>query len=220
MNFEEKWKLYLDNLQGNPSICFIPKMDESRKNFIKDSLPVNDFKNLLDIGCANGQEAFELQQLGYNVTGITRGNVNIDFSKINFPLLNILNTDMHNLNFKKESFDAIYMCHVFEHTFAPFIFLLEANYILKDKGRLLIITPSFINGTKDVTMISHHHPTLLYKEQYIAMFKATGFNIFKLDDSDKGGTKIFLLEKNNDNLHSDIKGLLNIKELHDFNRKF
>jgi len=69
MNFEEKWKLYLDCLQGHPTVAFIPEMDESRKNLIKNFLPINDFKNLLDIGCANGQETFELQQLGYDVIG-------------------------------------------------------------------------------------------------------------------------------------------------------
>ena len=215
MNFEEKWKLYLDCLQGHPTVAFISEMDEDKKNLIKNSLPVNDFKNLLDIGTANGQEAFDLQQLGYNVIGITRGKVNIAYSKEKFPSVNILNVDMHDLKFKKGRFDSVYMCHTFEHAFAPFLLLLEINYILRDKGRLLIITPSFVEGMTEITMISHHHPTLFYTEQYIAMFQSTGFNVINLDDSDSGGTIIFLLEKNNNDLHSDVKTLLINKELYD-----
>ena len=215
MNFEEKWKLYLDCLQGHPTVAFIPEMDESRKNLIKNSLPINGFKNLLDIGCANGQETFELQQLGYNVIGITRGEVNIAYSKEKFPSVNVLSMDMHDLKFEKERFDSVYMCHTFEHAFAPFLLLLEINYILRNKGRLLIITPSFVKETKEVTMISYHHPTLFYTEQYIAMFQSTGFDIINLDDSDNDGTRIFLLEKNNNDLHNNIKVVFINRELYD-----
>lgn len=177
----DKWKMYMDKLQGHPSMCnsehTIDKM-----SFINDYLPVNQFNKILDIGCGEGLESKILSDLGYDVTGIIWGEVNEKYARENYPNINFVNCDMHDLPFISNSFDAIFMNQVFEHLYAPFIFLLEAYCVLRDYGRIWIGLPHFKEigdetANPDINFINHHHPNILCDNLFNQYFTKTGFKV-------------------------------------------
>ena len=216
----EKWQMYLGTLQGHPSICQSSHTVESM-NFITNYIPPEDFPRMLDIGCGEGLEADVLRKLGYDVVGLTQGKVNVEYAQKYHPDVKILEMDMHDLKFPSESFDAAYLNHVFEHSFAPFFLLVELYCVLKDGGRVWIATPHFKEKDDptvgESNLISHHHPNMLSHNLFCQFFEKTGFKV--LQDEFKEGTPYFdnpyLLEKQSiDVLHSDVRtAVLKRKEL-------
>lgn len=64
--------------------------------------------SILDLGCGSGRDAIHLSKLGYSVTGIDLSKNMIKYakklgSKVNFKVM-----DMKKLNFKDNSFDAVW----------------------------------------------------------------------------------------------------------------
>ncbi len=208
---QEKWNMYLETLQGHPSVCSSSHTIESMK-FITEFIPPKDFPYILNIGAGEGLETKILTQLGYKTIGIIRGTPNIEHAHKNFPEIIFLDLDMHDLLFPSNTFDAIYLNHTFEHSFAPFIFLLEMYYVLKPKGRIWIAMPEF-KEIDDSTItepnkLYHHHPNMLCYNLLKQMFESTGFKILYSKKIDKNPyfDNPYLLEKQPlSTLHSDVR---------------
>jgi len=118
----EKWNMYIETLQGHPTRCQSGHTIDNLK-FITNLIPPDKFPVLLNIGAGEGLETKILHDLGYKTVGMINGDINAKFAKENYRYTNILfvKHDMHDLPFKSESFDAVYMNHTFEHSYAPFI---------------------------------------------------------------------------------------------------
>lgn len=217
---QEKWSLYINTLQGHPSVCHSTHTIESMK-FITEYIPPKQFPKMLNIGAGEGLETKILSQLGYNVTGIIRGETNLDFAHKNYPDILYVDCDMHDLPFPSESFDAIYINHTFEHAFAPFIFLLEMYSVLKTKGRIWITMPEFKELTDptitESNKLYHHHPNMLCYNLLKQMFESTGFKTLysKKIDRNPCFDNPYLLEKQPlSTLHSDVRtAILKRKEI-------
>ena len=212
----EKWQMYIDVLQGHPSICK-SSHNKGCMEFITEHMPVANFPRMLDIGAGEGLETKALKDLGYDVTGIVRGEVNIEFAKENFPGIEFVDCDMHDLPFPSNSFDGIYTNQVFEHAFAPFIFLIEMFCVLREGGRVWIAMPEFKEkgdptANKDINYISHHHPNIISWNILSQMFEKTGFKVLykKAIEKNPYFDNPYLLEKQPISfLHSDVQTVVN-----------
>ena len=91
---------------------------------------------VLDIGCGNGY-----------IMGNLKANSVIGIDQC-FEMLaqgnnkNFLCADAENLPFPKDSFDAVYSVDLLEHIPNPDIMVKESSRVLKDNGKLIIITPN------------------------------------------------------------------------------
>ena len=207
---KEKWDMYINTLQGHPSACNSNHTVESLK-FITELIPPYKFPILLNIGVAEGLETKILHDLGYITIGIINGKLNSDIAKRKYVSENMLfiQHDMHDLPLKSESVDAVYMNHTFEHSYAPFIFLLELYCVLKPKGRMWIAMPNFkeVNDptVSSESLISQHHPNILCRNLFGLFFKETGFKIIQ----DNGNGNSYLLEKQGlESVHSDVRNVI------------
>jgi SAM-dependent methyltransferase len=208
---EVKWELYRTSLQGHPSIPYTT-YNVKELEYVKEYFPEGSF--VLDIGCADGQEALSLQENGYKVIGLTNdgdGHV-IDYINKTYPQITVFDMDMNSLEFDNNIFDCIYMKHTFEHSFSPFIFMLELNRVLKPGGLILTEHPIFVPDSDiDTVRISHHHPNLLTAEQHLDLFKSTGFIVEKF--LDMGYCHRYLLKKDDSILHSTVHyALQNVRD--------
>lgn len=220
---ENKWKMYLDTLQGHPSVCSSSHNVESME-FIKEYIPPKQFPKLLNIGAGEGLETYVLSQLGYDVTGIIHGDINLEYAIKNYlknPYIKFIKCDMHDLPFSSNIYDAVYMNQTFEHAYAPYIFLIELYSILKEKGRIWTAMPEFkeLNDPTrgESNTLNHHHPNIICYNLLKQMFESTGFKIIYLKQIKDNPyfDNPYLLEKQPlSTLHSDVKtAILKRKEI-------
>lgn len=210
----EKWQMYIDTLQGHPSVCRSTHTSESMK-FITKLIPPEKYPKILNIGAGEGLETYILKELGYDATGIIRGVTNLEYAYENFPNINYVDCDMHDLPFPNETFDAIYMNQTFEHSYAPFIFLLEMYSVLKPHGRVWTAMPHF-KEIDDPTIgepnkLSHHHPNTLCYNLLKQLFESTGFQMlqFELIQNNSYFDNPYLLEKLPiKSVHDNVKTVL------------
>jgi len=105
-------------------------------------------KRILVIG-ASEYEIKQLRERGYkNLTGINL-----------YPKKGILRMDMHNLKFRRESFESILAKNVIEHSFCPWMTFLEIRSVLKRNG-LVVITFQIFKGWNYLIQ----HPFLVTEE--------------------------------------------------------
>jgi ubiquinone/menaquinone biosynthesis C-methylase UbiE len=194
---KSKWDFYLSVMQEHPQRCN-SAVTEKDLLFLRGLINPLTHPKLLDIGVGEGKEASVLQGMGYDVTGIIWGETNLTFALENYKDVKFINCDMHDLPFDSETFDAVYMNEVFEHSYAPFIFLIEIYSVLKKDGLCYIHGPKFDDrnvpnepDSINSNWISHHHPSIFPKNVYKQLFEKTGFEIIMQDA--EGST--FLLKK-------------------------
>lgn len=207
----EKWQMYLECLQGHPSVCQSSHTKDSM-SFLKQHINPQTHPRILNIGPGEGLETWILKNMGFNPTGLVWGALNLEFGRKNYPDVDFVEGDMHDLPFVSGSFDAIYLNHVFEHTFSPFIFLLEMYCVLRKNGRVWIAMPEFKElddpTIEEPNRLYHHHPNMLSYNFLVQMFEATGFKVIYKKKIDKNPyfDNPYLLEKQSlDCLHSDVK---------------
>lgn len=212
---EEKWRIYIDTLQGHPSMCQSSHASAEDMKFIYEYIPLDKFPRMLNIGAGEGLETKILYDLGYNVIGLINGKTNLEYAYNHFTNMTYVECDMHDLPFQSESFDSIYMVHTFEHLFAPYIFLLEAYCILKNYGRIWISMPSFKEiddpTIEDVNRINYHHPNMVCHNILKQMFESTGFKIInrmRIIDHYYFGNAYLLEKQDISVLHSDIRNVI------------
>jgi len=202
-----KLNFYGDLLQASPSISIDGNSPDVMRHII-NKIPPDKYNKILDIGVANGYETQILKDFGYSPVGIIRGRANVEWAVKNYPGITFIDCDMHDLPFLGDSFDAIYTNQVYEHAFAPFIFLLECWSVLRVGGILFVCIPCFEErhtknspGTMEAQWISHHHPSLFPGAVNRQMFEKTGFEIMlETPNSD-----MFLLKKlPGEYLHPDV----------------
>jgi SAM-dependent methyltransferase len=102
-------------------------------------LPVPGGK-LLDVGCGSGEALEFMQKLGWNATGV-------DFDQRAAEAARLRGVDvrvgsLESQHFPDSHFDAITMSHVIEHLHDPLRTLRECHRLLKEGGRLSIVTPN------------------------------------------------------------------------------
>jgi SAM-dependent methyltransferase len=139
-------------------------------------VPADRYRKVLDIGAGDGGETKLLLQKGYEVVGMTFGNDNIEMAKTQYSI-NLVDADMHVLDYPPDTFDAIFLLQTFEHFLSPFVACLEMWRVLKTGGRIYICVPDPDND-KEWTI---WHTNLLYPKQIINLFNLCGFSCIHQD---------------------------------------
>lgn len=154
-------------------------------------IPIDGFKNVLNLGAGDGGETKLLQDRGYKVVGITMGIDNIKLAKQQYNI-DLIDTDMNILDFSPNLFDAIFLTQTFEHFLSPFIACLEMWRVLRIGGKVYMDVPDPDDDKEWVIW----HTNLLYPKQIIKMFELCGFKHIQ-DLNNKNRLK-FIFEKISD----------------------
>jgi len=147
-------------------------------------------KSVLVIGAGTGREMKAFRELGAaRVEGVTFGGRNKKFAEEivgEHPII----CDAHFCPWTTESFDIITAFHVFEHSYAPPVFLLEMNRLLRVGGTLALETPDAKTTSMDSWL---HHVLCPTPRQLFALLLKTGFKPAKASlgslDYDMSGYK-------------------------------
>lgn len=215
---KEKFDLYLEK---DISVCERKHHTTESMRFVTVFIPPNIYPKMLDIGCGEGREAYVLSQLGYNLTGITNGDINLKYAKENFPNVDIRSMDMHDLEFPSQSFNAIYLHHTLEHSLAPFMQIIEMYCILTDepKGLIWVGLPEYKEqGDKDfnkeINMLNQHHRNMLSPLLFRQLFNIA-FDIEQEFNKENTHTdsiyfdqSYILKKKSFEELHPDVQYLV------------
>ena len=137
----EEYYSHQENKSG-----FIPKIYESVKKVNlrhKRKLATKGLKvgTMLEIGCGVGDFLHEMEQKGWNCTGIEPSEEAKAIAK-NRVKANILNPE-ELTSLKDESFDLITMWHVLEHVDNLKDEVMHLQRLLKKGGRLVLALPNF-----------------------------------------------------------------------------
>ena len=143
----------LDAGKQKKSIFFLPlrflrvffnklTLIDSRKrksnNLYLDDLPPG---KLLDIGCGNGERLARMRSIGWSVEGQDVDPKAVSFGRQKFNL-KIHSEPLLSLVLPSESYDVIIMNHVIEHLLQPAAILKECHRLLRQGGRLVVVTPN------------------------------------------------------------------------------
>lgn len=96
---------------------------------------------LLEVGCGNGKRLHRMSTRGWEVEGQEVDPVAAAEARVNYGLKVHLG-DLADLPIEDCTFDAIVMNHVIEHLHDPVALLVRCHGLLKDGGRLVIVTPN------------------------------------------------------------------------------
>lgn len=100
--------------------------------------------SLLDVGCAEGLFLELAGKEGWDVTGTEISEFAAKYGREKIGL-NIMQGELSEMKFPDNSFDAVTMWHVLEHTTDPVAVLSEIRRILKDNGIFILAIPNLDN---------------------------------------------------------------------------
>jgi len=155
-------------------------------------------KNLIDIGCGNGDFIkFLKNKININVIGIDPTQTSIRACK-NFNLkCHCMTIDEFYSKYRRQKFDYITAFHVLEHVNNPKNFIIKILNLLKKNGKIFISTPcspmSFEHDWYDPLNHPPHHMTRWNISAYKELSKQLNLNI-----------KFFFPPKNNPIIRSII----------------
>jgi len=138
----KKWEHYLN--PGREGLFGIYEKDEGARSQFSDliSLLPKGIK-CLDIGCASGWTTEEISKKYDFVWGTSISEEEIDFAvehHITYMKTQFIVSDMHELHFLADVFDAVVMSNCIGQALSPFIALAEANRVSKEGAYLLTNT--------------------------------------------------------------------------------
>lgn len=127
------------------NISKAPQRAVTIANYIETKIGIHNLNgmNILDIGCGTGHVAAELSKRGANVCAIEKDKELVDIGN----LLHFNNdtflmcADFLSLELET-SFDIILLIDVIEHTRHQKDFIIKAKSLLKQGGKLVIVTPN------------------------------------------------------------------------------
>lgn len=127
---------------SRPETYFPTEISEERFKFYESILNringlVQNKGALLDVGCGRGELLYAAKRDGWQVCGV---DISPNFAKYAEERFGITVKvgEVKNLNFKPESFDAITLISVLDHTYDPRGLILELSRILKKGGVIFI----------------------------------------------------------------------------------
>ncbi|MDR4504168.1 MAG: class I SAM-dependent methyltransferase [Candidatus Scalindua sp.] len=149
------------------------KMIESL--IIHYSLP--DKGRILDVGCGHGSALKLFHEKGFRAVGITINRE--DFLACREKGFEVHQMDQTFIEFSDEEFDFVWCRHCLEHSFSPYLTLLELSRVLKQKGYMYIEVPA--PDTVSNHQANRNHYSVLGKSMWTELIKRSGFDL--LDSS-------------------------------------
>lgn len=129
---KEKWDIILD-ISAKEDVYSQDQVDQIKK-LVVDS-PMID--NVLVVGCGDGTELKEFQAKDIKATGISVNKSQNEISRKQG--LNVLDMDMHELDFKNDSFDMVYCKDCYKQAISPLLAFCEFYRV--SKKHILISEP-------------------------------------------------------------------------------
>ena len=140
-----------------------------------------NFKTVLDIGSGEGLHSEIFKEYGKIVTSLDYGKSPYALDSNNKQ--DIIIADFMQYDFKDKIFDAIWCCHILEHSLNTNLFLEKINLILKEGGVLAITVPPLKNEIVGGHLSLWNAGLLLYQlviagfDCQDAIVKKYGYNI-------------------------------------------
>ncbi len=99
-------------------------------------------KFLFELGCGNGSVANEIQQKGWNITGVDVSVEGIKQANKKYPKLKLyLGSAYDDLHGKYGQFPIVLSLEVIEHVYFPRKYISTIYKLLEPKGRIILSTP-------------------------------------------------------------------------------
>jgi len=139
---------------------------------------------LLDVGAGSGEFLKNMQELGWDVSGIDPDPYAAAVAQ-NAYGISILPQTLDNTSLPDESFDVITLDHVIEHLPDPHESLLKINRLLKPGGLIVVMTPNLDSlGHRRYKKSWLHldpprHLYLFQRDSLQKLIKSAEFNIIK-----------------------------------------
>ncbi|MDD8020942.1 MAG: methyltransferase domain-containing protein [Acidobacteriota bacterium] len=145
---------------------------------------------ILDMGCGEGYITAEIQKtfLDAEISGLDYSISAINYAVENFPGIDFCVADAHNPPYCDNYFDVVVLNNLWEHIPDPLVLLKGISRILKDRGYLILSTPSryhlsnllnVLRGRQAVFM-SNHHVTEYSVGQVIEQLRWGGIEVKKV----------------------------------------
>ncbi len=145
---------------------------------------------ILDMGCGKGHITAEIQKtfLDAEISGLDYSISAIKYAVENFPGIDFCVADAHNPPYCDNYFDVVVLNNLWEHIPDPLVLLKGISRILKDRGYLILSTPSryrlsnllnVLRGRQAVLM-SNHHVTEYSVGQVIEQLRWGGIEVKKV----------------------------------------
>lgn len=137
------------------------------RKYFKPSLDIR----IADLGCAQGNTALMLAEMGYKVFAVDIRNDFLEYSRLKYEKGNIryICANVENCGFRQEYFDVIIMGELIEHCAFPEHIISNTVKFLKKKGILIITTPNgqyFRNILPAFSSLKVEERELLKAKQY------------------------------------------------------
>lgn len=149
-------------------------------------LSPNAKRNVLDLGCGQGNAAEIFDAFGWAWTGITMGE---DYNVCKQNGLNVYPCDFSFLdNVPDSSFDLLFARHALEHSPAPLLTLFEWHRVAKQF--MILVLPS----VEKELVAGLNHYALLYKVQWEALLYRAGWKVIWEDTTDPAEYRLMCLK--------------------------
>ena len=141
-------------------------------------------KNIIDLGTADGRMLYTIKKKfpGSRCIGVEFNQELVNFGKLHFPEIEIVQGDIHALDFPDKSFDVALLAAVIEHVPVPEKAVSEANRILKQGGILVLTSPDPF-WEHLATMVGHlkdgQHNKVMTISQLSNLIKQNRFTVLK-----------------------------------------
>ena len=126
---------------------------------------------LLDLGAGLGIYSDTFRKLGYKVFSVDK-----EYTEIKLDL------EKDNLPFEDESIDYCFCCHVIEHLNNPIKMIKESYRVLKNNGKLILITPDFEAKPEHINLRSDHVKGYMKNELENVLKIFEKVNVFKFSN--------------------------------------
>lgn len=141
-------------------------------------------KSIIDLGTADGRMLHTIKEKfpESRCTGVEFNQELVDFGKLHFPEIEIVQGDVQALDFPDKSFDAALLTAVIEHVPAPEKAVSEANRILRQGGILILTSPDPFwecLATKVGHLKDGQHNKVLKISQLSNLLEQNGFMVLK-----------------------------------------
>lgn len=158
-------------------------------------LPHVDGGRALDVGCGAGRQLAQLSNRGWTVMGIEPDEAAAQVARAKGYEVQV--GDLITVALPPTSFDAVVMSHVLEHLPQPREHLLRAHALLREDGRLVVLTPNAsslghrVYGRRWRGLEPPRHLQVFTPSSLHALLTETGYEVEKLETSARNAAQAF-----------------------------
>ncbi len=164
-----------------------------RYEYIRHWIPQGSM--ILDVGSGGGEFSYLLKERGFKVKGIEPHLGYAGYSMDEYGL-DVKKVFIQDANFEKESFDAVTIWHVLEHTENPARVLDILHEVLKPGGVVVIEVPNVEAVCQAPSSTFHSAHIFNFNDRTLQlMAEKSGFSLLSMETSKDGGNLTLVAKK-------------------------